>query len=155
MRKFNQQMIFEIARQNWVFSELNSQLKKIVEKGFIEREKCFFLKELFNKSTNATQCDFPDETGYECFINTVHIDDYVEKNYIPVAWKFAEALIQKWRTEHFEMVLSVIVSSDEMGATVKCHLVRKNQSWIASDLNKYKDAVMIVDSRFTGDISMP
>jgi hypothetical protein len=155
MRQLNHRMAAEIGGSEWSDHPLPSELGAVAAKGFIETDGCYFLEELFQNGASVSQRDFPDQTGYECFINSVHVDDYVEGCYLAVALHFAETLLTVWRQRGLPKTLNVIVSSDEMGAVVKCHVVRDGQSWLAEDLNKYEEAIMKVDSTFKGRISEP
>jgi hypothetical protein len=146
-------MAAEMAGQEWVSQSLPPDLDAIAAKGFLEKDGCYFLSELFQKGASVSRRNFPDQTGYECFINSVHVDDYVESGYLSLALHFAETLLTVWRMRRLPNTLNVIVSSDEMGAVVKCHVVRKKQSWLGDDLNKYEEAIMEVDSTFMGRIS--
>jgi hypothetical protein len=51
---------------------LHNQLLR--EAAFVTREKCVFLDSLYDQRGNATASMFPDETGYECFVNHVQLD---------------------------------------------------------------------------------
>jgi hypothetical protein len=42
--------------------------------GFVSEEGCCFLRNLYEHRGNACPSMFPDETGYECFVNHIHIE---------------------------------------------------------------------------------
>ena len=62
----------------------------IVQMGLVEVGNLIFLKKLYQNDTNATADDFIDSTGYECFVNSLHVDDYVHDNYLQQAIIFAK-----------------------------------------------------------------
>jgi hypothetical protein len=55
---------------------LNHSLMKIVDQGFEARDECYVLRALASKAPNATRTHFHDRTGYECFVNSLHVEDY-------------------------------------------------------------------------------
>ncbi len=68
---------------------LTHSLSSLLEKGFICKDECLFLLENFHKA-KVLNSDFIDKTGYECFVNKVHVEDYlpisnnilIEKTYL-------------------------------------------------------------------------
>ena len=69
-----------------------SELDTIVRMGLVQVGSLFFLKKLYQNDTNATADDFIDSTGYECFVNSLHVDDYVHDNYLQqaiISWPHA------------------------------------------------------------------
>ena len=153
MREMNQIMISEIEHANTCAQQLPRELDQIVADGFLESDGCFLLRALAKRDTNTSLQDFPDRTGYECFVNSIHLDDYVSENCLILAFAFAEALLSAWRKSGRDEPLKLIISSDEFGALVKCHVVRPSESWLAPDLERYEEAVLVVDSTFEGRIS--
>lgn len=53
--------------------ELPSSLSELVTPGFCEQDGCIFLISLRVRDTNVTMRDFPDKTGYECFVNSIQM----------------------------------------------------------------------------------
>lgn len=106
------------------------------------------------KATSVSMADFPDRTGYECFVNSIHIDDYVTEGYLSFAFKFADALMFTWRKSQGAATLKVIISSDEFGAVVKGHIDRPGESFLAANLDGYGEAILIVDSSSEGDLAL-
>ena len=90
-----------------------------------------------------------DKTGYECFINSVHVDDYVQCDYVAYACLFAEALLSTWRHSGARDIAQAIISSDEFGAVVKFHVARSGESWVNEELEKYEQALLVADSSLT------
>ncbi|MFC5769825.1 hypothetical protein [Thauera sinica] len=88
--------------------------------------------------------DFPDKTGYECFVNSVHIDDYVSAEYLTYAFIFVEDCFASWEREGRNESLLAIVVCDEFGAVVKLHVARDGESWTGNDLEKYEEGILIV-----------
>ncbi len=61
---------------------LRSELMQIVVEGFVQQENCFFLKSIVGPQTHVKRGDFFDDVAYECFVNAIHIDDYVDVNFL-------------------------------------------------------------------------
>ena len=48
----------------------------IVRMGLVEVGNLIFLKKLY-QTTRMPRRMITDSTGYECFVNSLHVDDYV------------------------------------------------------------------------------
>ena len=125
---------------------LPAELLSIVEQGFEIRQNCALLVAQIPGGSNASLKDFPDRTGYECFINSFHIDDYVDGNFVEVAYAFAKALLNLWRQSQYFEVGQVIVAETEFGSIVKFHLLRAGESWLDDDLETYDVGILVLDS---------
>jgi hypothetical protein len=138
--------------------KLENNLLKIVNGGFIEKEGCFFLKELFSKQKTDNfkyfPNNFPDKVSKECFINSIHVDDYVKNSYMDYGMAFIEKVFKDWNSKYINKKLQVILSSDNAKINLKLHLVRNNEIWVDPDhLEKFKDnGIMLIDSDETNII---
>jgi|SRR5690554_811540 len=124
---------------------LPPEMRKIIKSGFINKNDCIFLKKLVSKKTNVSEIDFIDKTGYECFINSLHIDDYVESDFLSYAVSFIFELFKGWKQNKN---LQAIISIHESGAVVKLYEERIGESWIASNIEDYEEAILAIDSQF-------
>jgi hypothetical protein len=89
-----------------------------------------------------------DETGDECFINKLHLDDYLggEDELAPVEEQLGCGLrlvreLQRRlpREERFNLLLGC----DATHCTARFHKVRPGQRWLTEDLEDYReDAVL-------------
>jgi hypothetical protein len=93
--------------------------------------------------------DFPDETGYESFVNHIHIEDHLPRNVsksialasgISMANSLKTLLHQSFPNEEFE----IIVSLEGNHYVVRFHKKRKGQHWLQDELNNYREAALIV-----------
>jgi hypothetical protein len=126
--------------------KLSDDLASIAEEGFFQRHGCEFLN-FFKSSSIAVGLDYlQDRTGYECYVNSIHIDDYVDLNWLGEALLFANRLIEHWLARSSPEVLQVIVSCDEFGAVVKAHVIRAGESWLRENLDEYDDPVLLARS---------
>lgn len=125
---------------------LPPELLDLLAVGFIEVEGCFFLQSLKKLSLSVSAADFSDKTGFECFVNSIHIDDYVVSEYLSYAFLFVDACFDLWRSFNSGGQLFALISSDEFGVVVKLHLLREGESWLSDDLEKYEDALLCTNS---------
>lgn len=127
--------------------DLPKELFDIAAKGFIEEGQCFILQHMASREKNVSISNFPDLTGYECFINCLHIDDYVGQDYLFWSLKFMDVVLNSWRAMNKEHKLRAIVSTDDLGAVIRFHVLRENENWLSDDLESYKEeAVLFMDS---------
>ena len=146
MTRMNKKMAIQLENIKLRGGILPAQLTDLLAQGFCKINDCFFLSSLATKKTIASNTDFPDKTGYECFINSIHIDDYTSSDYLANAHLFAELAFRIWHKEGQKGTLQAIISSDEFGASIKFHFLREGESWIDSDLSKYEDAILVLNS---------
>lgn len=146
MIKMNEKMKKDLDGIDRVERQLPAALADIVAQGIIEKDGCFFLAALASKSTNAVESDFLDRTGWECFVNSIHIDDFANSDYLFNAVLFVRSVLGEWARRGHEGVFQSIISNDEFGAVVKFHFLREGQSWVGSDLEKYEDSILLVNS---------
>jgi hypothetical protein len=134
---------------NW----LSPDLRKLLEYDFVEEEGCIFLRNLYNSSVAGQLSFYPDRTGYECFVNHIHIDSYVKVDQkdlvmsllnqgILYSFQLKNKLSNFYSYESFR----IIVSFKNQECTVRFHKVRPNEEWLDENLEKYSEALMVIDS---------
>lgn len=139
--KCNSLMLQELNYAKWSDLVLPEELNSWVDKGFVKQKNCVFFVALFDFYPNDT-CLF-DKTGVECFVNSFHIDDYVAERYLDYSCLFCNAILNKWQQEGNSEKLNMIVSMDEFGAVIKCHVKRQGESWLSDNLEEYEDAILV------------
>ncbi|MBS9440027.1 hypothetical protein EAE91_23680 [Photorhabdus noenieputensis] len=137
------QKMNELKRNHLV---LTDELQSIISSGFIEKENCFFSKKLMTYSASASQKHFQDCVGFECFVNSLHIDDYVNKDYLEYSILFCNSLLISWNSFNPINKLNVIISLDEFGSLVKFHLDRVGEMWLNENLESYDEPILITNS---------
>ena len=104
----------------------------------MEEKECVLLAAEARASAVARDTS-QDETGYECFINHLHIESLAE------ALEFARRL-NSALAERFSDGFVVIVSSDGREATVTFHKNRVGQTWLNDDLEGYvEEGIAVLD----------
>jgi len=124
---------------------MEGELERIARSDFVERDGCIFIAAL-NPQSHMSLDSFPDRTGYECFVNSVHIDDYVSDDLLATAISWLSLVLDQWNKFGLPGVLQGSVSTDEFGATVKVYVLRPNEPWLGDDLEGYEQAVLTVNS---------
>lgn len=135
------------------FSDSNVQipedLQNIVRDEIYHENECYFLKHNFQLCKGVTSKDFPDLTGYECYVNRVNIDDYVDptnlKDFIRNAFCFIhqlERLLSRYK-QKFVIILGLEID-DIVTAAIRFHKLRENETWLNADLEKYVDEGILV-----------
>lgn len=146
MIRMNSTMAAELQAIDWTGKTLPATLDALVAPGFCERDGLSLLRALSTIDTNAGAADFPDQTGHECFLNSIHIDDYVEADYLSHALLFVDECFARWRASGQPFLLNALVAGNEFGVVVKLHRLRNGESLINDDLEKYPDALLVADS---------
>jgi hypothetical protein len=120
-------------------SVLSPELSSILASGFVEEKGCVLLASETHDSV-FDRAAHQDETGYECFINHVHIERLDE------ALEFARRL-KKALVAAFVSDFVVIVSFDGQKATVRFHRLRAGQTWLNDNLEEYREeGIAVIDS---------
>ena len=123
---------------------LPRELKAATESGTVDVDGCVFVKSLFEKA-HAGRDDFPDATGYECFVNHVHVDDFVDTGMIPVAISFLDELSRGLRRDYPGRRFRGIVTEDGSSCTVRFHVVRLGEDLLSDNLDEYEEGVCVLD----------
>jgi len=105
---------------------------------------------LLKKAASVKRLDFPDRTGYECFVNHIHIEDYLENGGlhplemlgrgIALARELKIRLGQLHGDKHFR----IIVAFDGSSCTVRFHTVRPDEEWVDKNLDRYREEAIAV-----------
>jgi len=121
-------------------------LAAIANCGFIDEDGHFFLSALVDYTQSAQRSDFPDDVGYECFVNSVHVEEHEKLMALPQALQFVDKVFKVWGSRSQSKQLVAIVSSDEGNVNVKFHVKRVDQQWIGDDIERSIDAILVASS---------
>jgi hypothetical protein len=107
----------------------------------VEEKGCVLLASQAPDTDSAfTRAATQDETGYECYINHVHVESLGE------ALEFARRL-NKALAATFVGGFVVVVSFDGREATVRFYQLRAGQAWLNENLEEYREeGIAIIDS---------
>jgi hypothetical protein len=130
---------------------LEPSLKAIADAGFEQRDDCHVLGALLALAKHVRRATFYDCTAYECFVNSVHVEDYEPKLPLIQAIQFVMRVLTVWNASTPRLTLIAIVSADELSVVVKFHVKRPAEQWLSENIDGYDDPVMSIES--TEDIS--
>ena len=133
---------------------LPQKLLALLNEGFAEEEDCVFFSRL-KKESEVQRLDFHDRTGYECFVNHVHVEDYLENGGLPplellgrgmaIAHELADRLHRIHGTKHFRII---VASDGGVSCTVRFHTIRHDEEWVGKNLNGFKEeAIAIMETQ--------
>ena len=160
MKKMNRLMKQELMKLPRRSLPLDRRLAAVAQTGHLTADGCFLLKAATGQ-TNAKISDFPDKTGYECFFNKVHIESASPAEALLQSLLYVKEVFLQWRKYESKGELMAIIGQDiKDGETVvRFHRVRPGESWLASDMESYKEEAILAatssepsmwDSRETG-----
>src|SRR5260370_27877134 len=89
--------------------------------------------------------DFPDRTGYECFVNHVHLPFSSTRESLLSCLRYAITLKSVLSQLQPRRQFQIIVSIGEGGCTVRFHEDRSGESWVADNLEGYPEAVLVLE----------
>ncbi|OZI19137.1 hypothetical protein CAL26_15905 [Bordetella genomosp. 9] len=122
------------------------ELKRIADEGFNGKDDCFFLTALLRKAGSVTRSRFYDRTGYECFVNSLHIEDYDNRAPLEQAIQFVSYVFGAWQLLGSSVSLVAVVNVDEFGVIVRFHSKRPTEQWLSDNIEAYSDPTMSVES---------
>lgn len=122
------------------------KLRELLGEGFVQENGCVFLAELRSASSASTLNDFPDRTGFECFVNHVHMSDYLRvrlttgrREVLAEAFAYASALMNVLQYSFESLRFTIILSYDGNDAVVRFHKTRPGEAWVDDDLESYQE----------------
>jgi hypothetical protein len=128
-------------------TRLPKSLAEIVHGEFIVAEGCYFVSSLYTAKGNANLSRFPDKTGYECYVNHIHLDDHDANTVkqLEMAIAAMKVLRENWRNwEYSHLPIEFVISVDESSCVFRFHVLRDNEKYLDGDLEKYEnDAVLV------------
>lgn len=128
-------------------NNLNKDLESILAKGFTKINDCNFLASLHELQNHMSLDNFEDKTGYEVFVNSVHIDDYVKSDYFEQSILFLSQLINKWKSYNSLDKLKILVTETEFGYNIKFHTERENEMWFNEEgINNITEGILIFNT---------
>ncbi len=129
---------------------LDNGLGNVINLGFIEIKDSVFLSIFKERIEHVNLTDFHDKTGFECFVNKVHIKDYLAKENLSKKFlieqtiTFAVQIKKALEANFVDSKFEVFASFDINHFTSNFHKVRSNEKWLSDDIEGYKDESIIV-----------
>ena len=125
--------------------------QEIIAAGISVDKGCLLLNRNLTLCKGLEIKDFPDLTGYECYINKINVDDYLPtsdpKELLQSSLILAR-LLDRQLTEFGEKVEIIIglQADDVPTSAVRFHKVRGNESWLGTNLEKYDECILVAET---------
>lgn len=126
---------------------LAPSLLALLALGFVEIEGCVVLAafESSGRHTSVARCH--DETGYEAFLNHVHVEDLLPEDppgeqVLEQAVHYVRRLAADLRAAYPDRSFVVVLGVDEGSANVRFHTVWPGQCWLVDDLETYAEPIL-------------
>ena len=138
-------------------------LRAVATSGFKEVDGCVvsssFTGTIIWSSARPRILNTDDETGFECSLSKIHVEDYFETNIgaielartgVDFAFLLGTELLKTGIGGDFRIIVSMHVADHEMNVketcTVRYHKMREGQIWLDDDLEAYKhEAIAALD----------
>jgi hypothetical protein len=143
----NHRMIMSILDRH-CRTALPPRLATLLAKGFESYQGCLFYSAFIDDARTKSWRDFHDRSGFECFINHVHLREYTRKGDILMALGLAKSIIDNFISQIDHGDIQVVIGDSIDGIVVRFHMIRPGESWLAEgDLDGYlTDGVMYIQS---------
>lgn len=125
-------------------------LLRLLDQGFSQIDGAIVFTAMRNIAENIKPENFPDLTGFECFVNHIHVEDHLDESVLdPAALlkqgvAFALAAETQLRSAFPGKQFKVIVAATKRGCGARFHSVRPREEWLASNLDGYGDEAILV-----------
>ncbi len=116
---------------------------------FWHRNGCYFQRALFDARYETHDIeDFGDETGFECFVSKVHIDDYAPPPFLPMALAYVRRVFANQRSTDGYSDLAAIVGlhGPASGCTVRFFVERPGVGYPGTELEDYRSEAVLMMS---------
>ena len=130
--------------------KLSEKLSQLIAQGFTDLGEAIVFTAMRNIAENVEPENFPDLTGFECFVNHLHVEDQLDgpgsdqtalmRQGIAFAFAAESQLCSTFPGKPFK----VIVAATAHGCGVRFHLVRTGEDWLATDLDGYGEEGILV-----------
>lgn len=127
------------------------ELGALVESALIDVGGALVLQPFLAPHGGADASPFDDLTAYECLVNDVRIDDWIENHpdapNAPLAAGLAAAARLWQRLREEGEAARVILSHDGECCALRFHRLRADESWLTEDLESYPlEAILALDT---------
>lgn len=102
------------------------------------------LKDQYALARHVSLASFPDRTGFECFVNHVHLPFDGTNESLESCLRYAVGLQQGLARLSKDRCFQVKVSLADNDCAIRFHELRSSESWIAEDLDTYGDEALLL-----------
>jgi hypothetical protein len=105
---------------------------------------CVVITDEYERNRHVKVTDFPDRTGFECFINHAHLPYQGTRQSLIDSLGFAIGVRDALGRINEQREFLTIVSIADGTCTVRFHQCRPSENWISSDLEGYGDEALLL-----------
>ncbi len=122
--------------------KISKCLEPFFDNGLILIDDILTTSWFWSRRGNASLSNCHDQTGLECLVNLLHLDDEFAKE----EWIDAIKVVGMFLANR-PLVADVrlIATIDDLSCTTRFHLIRQGQRWLTADLNSYESPVLYCD----------
>jgi hypothetical protein len=111
-------------------------------------QDCVLLKDQWDPNKHVKITDCSNKTGFECFINHVHLPFSGTNESLISCLEYAttleEALLPLTEDRQFRVIVSL--SEDDSDCAVRFHQIRPGEEWMSEDLDGFSsEAILVFD----------
>lgn len=100
---------------------------KIIINGFILSDNCIYIRSLWDKNAKKTIKFLYDETDRECWVNSVHIEDWYRGDLLSAACSLTSYMLDDLKSKYKNKSFSCVISIDtKKRVTWKLYMIRKD-----------------------------
>ena len=132
---------------------LSNDLTHFLSEGFTVFKGAVIFGAMSKTAENVLPRNFQDLTGFECFINQVHVEDHIpqimlDRNAIlKTGLAFALALQGELQFSFPNKQFTIIVTSTGSTCGVRFHITRIGEEWLATNLDGYgEEAILVLEN---------
>jgi hypothetical protein len=152
--KINQRMRTRLRQANPADfakgEKLSEELSQLLAQGFTYLDGAVVFSAMLNIAESVKPDNFPDLTGFECFVNHIHVEDHLDEPtpnqaaLLKQGIAFALATESQLRSTLPDKPFRVVVAAGASGCGVRFHLARQGEEWLASNLDDYLEEAILV-----------
>ena len=125
-------------------AELAPALRAVLDEGLVQIDGCLLLTSQSKLVSRRVRDQLPDKTGFECFVNHLHLEQDVKiagRPLVEQAIVFGRELQAAARKLGIEEQLAYIVAGDSKEMSIRFHVLRPGEQWLSADIEQYEEAV--------------
>ena len=120
-----------------------AEVDEMIDAGVIEENGCVPFRRLA-EATHPGRDRFPDDTGYEAFVNHFHLDADTPTGAVKLGHRVAHTVARLLRV-NVDRPCRVILALDGASASIRFHVRREGEEWLSADLEGYAEPVLVLD----------
>lgn len=129
--------------------KLDQRLMQFLGQGFTQIDGAIVFTAMRSIAKNVKPENFPDLTGFECFVNHIHVEDQLgpapgSTGLLKQGIAFGLATDSQLRSTFPGKPFKVIVAATAHGCGARFHLARPGEEWLANNLEGYGDEAILV-----------